>query len=845
MRCEISPVVESLAGWIPLQPTKLIGFHEVGPLLTGRNAPRTRDGPQAMWQIVTLSSILFVAGIVSGAPIDTSGFRDGAGHWRGIRDDSRIIQADENQPVYSADQIEEIVGNILLFQRKNGGWPKDYDMLAILTEAQKKAIEASREKNDTSFDNHNIHSQVDYLAKAYLQLKTDACRDACLRGFDFMLNSQYPNGGFPQRYPSPTGYAAHITFNDGVMIGVLNVLKDAADGMPHWKWLDEERRQKAHKAVDLGVACILKCQIRVRGIKTGWCQQHENQTFEAVPARTFELASICPQDTAEVVRFLMRIDRPDPVLVAAVHDAIDWLKRVKLNGVRVERVPADAVEFPRHRADFDVVVVADESAKPIWARHYEIETNRPVFAGRDAIKKYSLAEIERERRTGTPWYGAWPTKLIETEYCSWRAPYIAFPGAEGYGRFARGGRGGDVYHVTNLQDDGPGSLREGIRSATGPRTIVFDLSGTIELKSRLTVDKSYLTIAGQSAPGDGICLKDQTFVIKKSSHIIVRYLRVRLGDKNKPPDSGPDGMTTDDIDHVIFDHLSVSWGIDGNHDLRRGGNFTLQWSIYAEALNNSLHEKGQHAMLASFRDLTDGISIHHNLFASSRDRHPTIAGSPKTKPDAIADFRNNAIYNLSGATNLGNCRINVINNYYRPGPDTPADNHPLATKTETKDALKVFLVGNEFEGNAEFNRDNWAAVDFRRWNSGSYLATSFEQIQVDREFDTGTAKPQTDSAIDAYDIVLKRAGASRRRDSADVRLVEGVISRTNRLIDSQDEVGGWPNLDSEKIPQDTDQDGMPDDWEIRFGLSPKDPTDRNGDQNRDGFTNLEEYLNSL
>src|SRR6478736_3563007 len=133
---------------------------------------------------------------------------------------------------------------------------------------------------------------------------------------------------------------------------------------------------------------------------------------------------------------------------------------------------------------------------------------------------------------------------------------LAFPGAEGFGRFARGGRGGDVYHVTTLSDDGPGSLREGVRSANGPRTIVFDLSGTIELKSRLLIEKSFLTIAGQTAPGDGICLKDQSFMIKKASHIVVRFLRVRLGDQNKAENSSPDAMSTDDVEHMIFDHLS-------------------------------------------------------------------------------------------------------------------------------------------------------------------------------------------------------------------------------------------------------------------------------------------------
>jgi len=422
---------------------------------------------------------------------------------------------------------------------------------------------------------------------------------------------------------------------------------------------------------------------------------------------------------------------------------------------------------------------------------------------------------------------------------------LAFPGAEGFGRFAKGGRGGDVYHVTSLEDSGPGSLREGLLSAKGPRTIVFDVSGTIELKSPLVVNTSYVTLAGQTAPGDGICLKDQTFKIVKASHIIVRHLRIRLGDQNKPPKSGIDGILTNDVDHVIFDHITSTWGIDGNHDLRRGGNFTLQWSIYAEALNRSLHEKGAHAMLASFRDLTGNISIHHNLFASSRDRHPTLAGSPRTDPNAIADFRNNVIYNVTGATNLGNCQINVVNNYYRPGPNTPDGNHPLATKSENQGALKVFVAGNLFENNAEFTRSNWLAIDVHRWKTGNYLPISLEQIKVDSEFEVGSAKPTDESASVSFDRVLKSAGASLSRDAADSRIVEGIMSRTNRLIDSQAEVGGWPILASLPAQLDRDQDGMPDNWELGQGLNPDNPEDRNGDPDGDGYTHLEEYLNSL
>lgn len=422
---------------------------------------------------------------------------------------------------------------------------------------------------------------------------------------------------------------------------------------------------------------------------------------------------------------------------------------------------------------------------------------------------------------------------------------LAFPGAEGFGRFARGGRGGDVFHVTTLDDDGPGSLRDGIRTATGPRTILFDLSGTIALKTPLVIDKSQITIAGQSAPGAGICVRDQTFRLKNASHIVIRYIRFRLGDRNKPVPSGPDCLNTDDVDHVIFDHITASWGIDGNHDLRRGGNFTLQWSIYAEALNHSIHKKGSHAMLASFRDLTASISLHHNLFASSRERHPTLGGSPRTDPKAIVDFRNNVIYNVEGATNLGNCRVNLVNNYYRPGPNSPANHQPVAVKAENRGATKAYLAGNFFEGDSDLIRDNFRAIDFDRWSKGNYLHLNLDAIRVDSEFDLGDDRPHTQSSQEAYESVLSEAGASLIRDTADSRLVQGIRDRTHRRIDSQEEVGGWPELRSVPRPSDRDGDGIPDNWEQTCGLNADDRADGNGDRDGDGYTNLEEYLNSL
>jgi len=352
--------------------------------------------------------------------IDLSGFHDSVHHWREIRDEGRFIKVEPNQPSYAPAQVHEIVTNILLFQRANGGWPKDYDMAAILTEAQRTTVRETRSREDTSFDNGNLHSQVAYLARAYAMHKEPAWREACERGLDFILAAQYPNGGWPQRFPKPKDFHANITFNDFVMIGCLHVLKDAADGEPHFVWLDAARREKARDAVRRGVECILKCQIRVNGKLTGWCQQHDEKTYEPRPARTFELASICPQDTTEIVRFLMRVEGPGADMMRAMDAAVAWLKKAQLSGVRVDKVKAPRAEFERHTTDSDKVVVNDPNASPLWARHYEIGTDRPVFAGRDGVKKYAFAEIERERRTGTPWYGTWPAKLIERDYPKWR-----------------------------------------------------------------------------------------------------------------------------------------------------------------------------------------------------------------------------------------------------------------------------------------------------------------------------------------------------------------------------------------------------------------------------------------
>lgn len=428
----------------------------------------------------------------------------------------------------------------------------------------------------------------------------------------------------------------------------------------------------------------------------------------------------------------------------------------------------------------------------------------------------------------------------------------AFPGAEGFGKYTQGGRGGDVYCVTTLEDSGPGSLREAIETAEGPRTIVFDVAGTIALKSDLVMrGKRRLTIAGQSAPGKGITLRDYPLKVYESEHIIIRYLRVRLGDENKPDSEAPDVMDVSYNNHLILDHLSLSWGIDGNSDYRGNRNMTLQWLIYSEALNESLHGKGPHAMCTSLRDCAGNTSVHHNIYSTSRNRHPTLgSGVTRFGSNWVVDYRNCVNYNWQGPTNLGGLQVNVIANYYRPGPCTEdLSSPPISMKDADTSRAKGFISGNIFEGMApEFIQDNFTAIQYARTdNSTSYMSTTREQWELSAEIDCGEFSVPTQTAQQAYETCLKHAGASLARDSVDDRAIKNIIEKSGTIIDSQVEVGGWDLYPMQRRPEDwdRDKDGMSDAWERANALDSQDPADRNGDIDDDGYTNLEEYLNSL
>ena len=424
---------------------------------------------------------------------------------------------------------------------------------------------------------------------------------------------------------------------------------------------------------------------------------------------------------------------------------------------------------------------------------------------------------------------------------SFAADSLAFLGAEGFGRHAAGGRGGDVYAVTNLNDSGPGSLREAV--SVGNRTVVFRVSGTIELKSDLMITASNLTIAGQTAPGDGICLKRFPLRTNGANNLILRFLRVRPGAESGQP---IDGIEIRNGHDIILDHCSVTWTIDEAVNTWHGAkNLTVQWCLIAEPLNRSVHPKGAHGYGASWGG--ENTSYHHNLFAHCTARTPSVAGQTKERT-ILMDHRNSVIYNWQHRSCDGKPEsINVVNNYYKPGPATPATmRRRIARIDDTRAAYgydsRWHIAGNVVEGFSAISAENWAGgVDFEGGTS--------EGINRQREA-FAVAPVTTQTALEAFPLVLANAGATRpRRDSVDARIAEEVRRGTatfgDGIIDSPAQVGGWPDLRSAVAPTDTDGDGMPDAWEISHGLNPRDPADRNARSLQPPFTNLEVYLNEL
>ena len=350
--------------------------------------------------------------------IDLSGFFDSAHHWKDITDHNQAFLPVEGQQYYKPSQIKEIADNIILYQQENCGWPKNYDMLAILTPEQKAILKEGRDSSHTSFDNGATYSQVEYLAKAYSKLKDEKYKQACLKGIHFILKAQYSNGGWPQFYPDTSGYRKYITFNDDAMVGIMNVLHHIVQNKPYYSFIDKETHEKVNEAFNKGINCILKCQIKEDGKLTVWCQQHDNIDFRPQGARTFELPSKCGEESAGITLLLMSIKHPGKEIINSVRSVVNWFKNSEMHGIRVERIKAPKVVFKYRTSVTDKKVVKDPSAPPIWARFYTLKGNRPFFTDRNSIPVYSLSEVGRERRDGYTWYTYEPQKVLD-EYPEW------------------------------------------------------------------------------------------------------------------------------------------------------------------------------------------------------------------------------------------------------------------------------------------------------------------------------------------------------------------------------------------------------------------------------------------
>jgi hypothetical protein len=420
----------------------------------------------------------------------------------------------------------------------------------------------------------------------------------------------------------------------------------------------------------------------------------------------------------------------------------------------------------------------------------------------------------------------------------------AFPQAEGFGAYALGGRGGKVIFVDNLNDDGPGSLRAAVEDPE-PRIVIFRVSGTIELESHLMVLHPYITIAGQTAPGDGICLKKYLMKIDGTHDVIVRGIRVRPGIESGLSGGSIDGIDVQTSQRVIVDHCSASWSTDEILNTNKNtSDITVQWCIFSESLNNSVHEKGEHGYAATIGGYR--TSYHHNLFAHNKGRNPSIGGDDDNIT-ALLDFRNNVVYNWISRVCDGKPRtMNFVANYYKQGPATPENNEYIIAEIQASEKYgytsRWFIDDNFVTGYPELTADNWDGAV--RYDDG----TSMQKNREYKPFEN--ANYMTRDAEQAHLEVLDHAGVTvPRRDTVDIRVIEDVRTGTatfgNGIIDRVEQVGGWPELLTYDVPLDTDSDGMPDEWETLEGLDISDPSDRFGIKEGEVYDNLERYLNDL
>lgn len=316
---------------------------------------------------------------------------------------------------YAVDEATRIANQVLLYQRENGGWEKNVDMAAMLTQAERRKLLAEKSNTDTTIDNGSTATQLQFLAKVITAKNIEAHKTGFLKGLDFLFAMQYENGGFPQFYPLKKDYSRYVTFNDNAMINVMRLLRDVAKKKEDYLFVDEERRLKAERAVERAVPVLLKTQVAVDGKKTVWAAQYDEVTLKPAVARSFEPVALTAGESVGIVRFLMLDAKPSVEIVEAIESAVRWFDSNKVTGIRWER------------RNGENVVVKDKAAPPIWARFYQIETMNPIFIGRDGVIKYDVSQIDAERRNGYAWYVDGARELLLEDYPKWKAKIAAVP----------------------------------------------------------------------------------------------------------------------------------------------------------------------------------------------------------------------------------------------------------------------------------------------------------------------------------------------------------------------------------------------------------------------------------
>ena len=341
------------------------------------------------------------------------GFSDSIDHWRG--------KHGKDYPRHAESNVMQIADNLLRYQRKDGGWQENQDPLRILDEAEQERIISQNDTTGGSFDNRNIYTQVDYLASAYALTGDARYRDASLRGLEFILSQQIPDcGGWPHTVPARERYHPYVTFADEVTPGVLTTLRGTQDPDSAFGFLDGAMRQRIDESLARGDACLLQLQVRQQGVPTGWAGQYDNLTLQPAQGRKFELPSIMVQETVSTLRYLMRIPQPSPDVIAAIEGGAAWLRKVQLQGLRLETFDAPAEKYASYSSSTDRRLVEDAQAPPLWARFYDLQDNSVVLATREGVRVAQYADIPRERRTGYTWYGNWPQNFLDRDYPKWQ-----------------------------------------------------------------------------------------------------------------------------------------------------------------------------------------------------------------------------------------------------------------------------------------------------------------------------------------------------------------------------------------------------------------------------------------